>query len=125
MSISYTLDDGILSYTTIGDVEYSEGLATLRHGLEAASSQGRSWHLLFDVRQSTEQRSGNDMRGIALKIGAHRSILSGRCVVIVAGPLHYGLGRVFGAYMESMNLAVGVFHEVEPARRWLKGEVGD
>lgn len=83
----------------------------------------KKWHLLFDVRQSTESRSSGELRDIAALIASHRGMLTGRCAIIVSKPMYYGLGRIFSVFMESFGINSAVLHSEEEALRWLRAAI--
>jgi hypothetical protein len=122
MALTYQLREGILHFFTAAEVEFQEGTNTLEAGLQAAAAAepDTKWQLLFDIRESSENRSGPELHFIAMVIGEHRAILSGNCALVVAQPLHYGLGRMFGEYLKYYGMDTAVFHEIEAAERWLK-----
>lgn len=121
MAVTFEIVGRALRFTTTGDVEYRSGLDTLAAGFAASAADpapaGR--HLLFDIRASTEDRDPDELRQIATVISANRATLSGRCVVIAADPLHFGLARMFGVFIEGLGFDVAVFHTTDDADRWL------
>lgn len=124
MGVHFELDGDVLRFVSIESTEYPSGLEVLRSGLQAAAEisareTSRRWHLLFDVRASTNSLSTSELRGISGVLASHRSILSGRCAVSVADSLHYGLARMLGVFLEGHGMLVGIFHELEAARAWL------
>lgn len=123
MGLSFTLDGRLVRFVTVDGVEFGEGLAVLRAGLAAAAAAapGGGWGLLFDVRRSSESRSADDLRDIAGVIAAHRAHLSGRATVVAADPLHYGMGRMFAVFMESLGLSCEVFTDPDEADAWIGG----
>ena len=74
MPIRYAHDNGILAFTVHGDVEFESGTDILEAGLRSARTAGGSskWHLLFDIRQSTEHRESDELRDIAACAGSLR-----------------------------------------------------
>jgi len=114
--------DGILVFSTQGDVEFDAGTSVLEAGLRSAtrSEPETRWHLWFDVQHSSESRESDEMRDIATLISSHREHLSGRCAVIATDDLRYGMGRVFQAYMESLGLECEVCRDEEAAIRFLR-----
>ncbi len=121
MGIAYHLHGDVLSFVTTGDVDYAEGTRVLEAGFAEAARTGpeRRWGLLFDIRSSTENRSSNELRHIAFLVSAHQSILTGQCALVATDPLHFGLARMAGVYMESLGLKANVFHDPEKALTWL------
>jgi len=121
MSLAYELKAGTIQFTTTGDVEHSGALETLKAGLAAAAVNPipNGWHLLFDIRNSTENRDPNELRNTATAIALHRAALSGRCAVVAADPLHYGLARMFGVFMDGIGFEAHVCKDLENATHWL------
>jgi len=126
MPLTFQLVDQTIHFETRGDVVYQSGLEVLRQGLLAAGTRGPGpWHLWFDIRASEENRPEDDLRGIAAVIAAQRAILSGRCAIVVAQPLHFGLARMFGVFMESLGFTVHVGYDPATAQRWLNAAPSD
>ncbi|MBA4188215.1 MAG: hypothetical protein C0467_09390 [Planctomycetaceae bacterium] len=121
MSVAYELMAGTICFTTTGDVEHRSALDTLQEGLADAAQQPvpGGWHLLFDIRKSTENRDPNELRNTATAIAMHRAALSGRCAVVATDPLHYGLARMFGVFMSGLGFDVNVCNNLEDAKHWL------
>ena len=64
MPIHFKIEDKIGFFTTIGDVEYEEGFQVLMDGLERLKSESVN-RVLFDIRQSRESRSPQEIRSVA------------------------------------------------------------
>ena len=122
MPLSYELRDGVLRYSTVADVDFDPGTEVLEAGLCAAAGAApdHRWALLFDVRQSQEDRNSSELHYIARVIGDHREILSGKCAIVVSEPAFYGMGRMMAAYLLKYDIETQVFHEVEVAEVWLR-----
>lgn len=123
MGMAFDLVGETIRYRATGDVDHAGGLATLREGFAAAAAAvpGRRWHLLFDVRHSSENRSADELRAVAAEVAGAGDLLTGRCAVVAADPLHYGLGRMFAVFAEGLGLAADVFPDVPAAEAWLGG----
>ena len=121
MSLTFELRDGALRFVTVGDVDYATGLAVLRAGFGAAADAGpgKRWGLVFDIRSSSEDRNPDELRGIAAVIAGHRQLLTGRCSVLATDPLHYGLARMFGVFLETLGLESAAFRNPADAEAWL------
>ena len=126
MPLTHALRDRTIWITTVGDVEFEEGLAALGRALDDAHGTDASagWHIAFDVRDSSERRSSEELRGIARFVGENRAVLSGRCVVIAGDDFHYGLSRQFQAYCELHGLQSSVVRDLKDAARVLRDEPG-
>jgi len=122
MGLAYQLADGMIRFVTTDDVDFDAGLQVLQEALHTAAElePGRRWHLLFDIRHSSEDRSSDELRTIATLIGDYRKELSGRCAVVVTDPLHYGLGRMFGTFMEKLGVETMVSRRLDEAQDWLR-----
>lgn len=119
MGISFELKDRTIRFVTVGDVDFAAGLQVLEAALATAAEQGSGWGLLFDIRSSSENRSADELRGVAEVIARHRDALSGQCAILAADPLHYGLARMFGVFAESLGLTAMVFRTEAEALAWL------
>jgi hypothetical protein len=124
MALEISFTSHVMVVTTVGDVDFEEGLATLKRGLleaqeRVARRMNRRWPILFDLRQSTERRTGEEIKGIAHFLGQYRAVLDGGCAIVVRGAVYYGLSRMFGAYVSPFGLEVRVFSEVAEAEKWL------
>jgi len=124
MPIQYEIRDDTIWFTTTGDVAYDDGLATLRAGIaEARARDGaRRWHVIFDIRQSSEDRIADEPRGIAELVACQLATLSGRCAIVAGDPLHFGLARMFGAYSERHEVSVEVMSDPGEAVAWLDSQ---
>lgn len=128
MALTFALVGDRIEFTTRGDVDFEEGLSVLRAAFDAARAAAREggpprWHAPFDVRESTESRSSDELRGIASAIAQQRDILSGRCAVLVRGDLYYGLARMVSAWLDLDDVDMRVFREPEEAVTWLDREL--
>lgn len=122
MPIQYEIRDETIWFTTKGDVDFEDGIATLRDGIaDAADRDGaRRWHVIFDIRASSEDRSADELRGIADFLAGQLETLSGRCAIVVGDPLHFGLARMFSAFSERHEVSVDVVSDPGEAVAWLE-----
>lgn len=121
MALVYRMEDRCIVLASQGHVAYEEGLQVFSAAITAAqASPFSSWHILFDITASEEDRSEQELRGIASFIAANKEILSGRCAIVADDPLHFGLSRMFQAYCASLDVAVEVFDQLSTARSWLE-----
>jgi hypothetical protein len=124
MPITYELRDDTLWFVTVGEVDYRGGLRVLVEAFEAARAHDpkRRWNVVFDIRSSSENRSADELQGIASVVAQNDAVLSGRCAVVAGDSLHFGLARMFGTYAEGLGLDVTVVKDVPRAVAWLAGE---
>ena len=121
MPIRHELRDEVLWFVTEGDVDYQEGLGVLAQGVEAARAQAPDarWDVVFDIRRSTENRSGPELVGVAQFVADHLDVLSGSCAIVASGTLHFGLARMFSAHAENLGVETVVVRDDESASRWI------
>ena len=74
--------------------------------------------IIFDIRQSTENRSANELRGIAEFIAGYADILTGRMAVVADDALRFALGRIFEVFAEHLGQKPRVFGDYEAAVTW-------
>lgn len=121
MPIRFQLRDDVLSFVTVGDVDYEAGLGVLEQGIEEArrAVADRRWDVVFDIRESAENRSKDELVGVAAFVASHPDVLSGRCAVVASDPFHFGLARMFSAHAESLGIEALVTRDVRAALDWL------
>ena len=120
VGIAYHLDGDLLRFVTTGGAEYAAGAVVLRRGFAAAAGGPRR-HLLFDIRASDEDRSPDELRGVADLVATHRDVHTGRCAMVAADPLHYGLARMAAVFFETHGFEAAVFRDLDAAEAWLRG----
>ena len=97
--LTFELRDGIGKFTTVGDVEFDEGLKVLNMGLqEVVEFSDKSRLILFDLLKSTEDRSANEILEIANAV--KEKLEFGKLVMVASAPLIYGLSRMFAAHTD-------------------------
>ena len=118
MPINFHINDEIRIFTTIGDVEYQEGLNVLKEGLQGTKAS-ETVLILFDIRQSREKRTHDEIRDIAQFL---KPFISGKAKIalLVDRDLYYGLSRMFMSYVEEDAIEARVFKEYDDALSWLK-----
>jgi nitrogenase molybdenum-iron protein alpha/beta subunit len=127
VGLTYQLADDIIRFVTIGDVGFADGQAVLRAAFAAAATAPvpGGWHLLFDIRSSAENRSAAELQAIADLFARARPSLSGRCAVVAADPLRFGVARMFGAFVESLGFTAMVVTRPPEAETWLRADARD
>lgn len=116
MSVSFSLNDGVGVFTTVGDVDYEAGLRVLEEGMQEIRASGSPPVLLFDLTQSTENRSREELQMMAVFI--HERLPHAKLAMLVKGDLYYGISRMFGSFAESYDLETCVFREMDDALVW-------
>lgn len=116
-------DGDILTIRSVGDQTMTEGLRQMEAALDLArahhAAAGVRCHLLFDMRESEENKDPDELRDVTMYLAGNLDVLTGRIAVIVERGLLFGLARMFAVYGENVGLNTGVFTGGEAARRWL------
>lgn len=122
LSFQCDIETSTIRFLAQGGVEHEPGLKLLERGIAEAINLDptRKWHLLFDVQQSSENRSGEELRIIAGVVIRHKNHLSLKCALVATDALHYGLSRMFGTYLENDGFEINVFSEIQQAESWLR-----
>jgi hypothetical protein len=126
MPLIYQVDQPILRFNAKGDVKYTSGLETtkraLRDAREVTQTKGEPlWNLLFDLRESTESRSEDELKGIAMALAQNMDILTGRMAVLVVDPHYVGVAAAFSVFAEQLGQEPQLFGTPEEAEAWLAG----
>jgi len=126
MPLVYQVDQPILRFFAKGDVEYTSGLEmtkqALRDAREVTQTQGEPlWDLLFDLRESTESRSEDELKGIAMALAQSMDILTGRMAIVVTDPKMVGIAEAFSVFAEQLGQMPHVFGTSKEADAWLTG----
>lgn len=124
MGLTYRIADGLLSFQSTGDFDHYEGLAILDRALAEAEVLARgvggtTLHLLFDLRNSQERRSPEDLLRISQAMEARRAVFSGHCAVVVPDAYYFGMARMFEAYVLPAGFTVEVFYDMPSAEKHL------
>ena len=117
MPITFETRNNIGVFTTIGDVEFAEGKKTLEQGLKQIKSGETEHKLLFDLRKSTEDRTKEEMQGLADFVNQ----LLGSCLIalVVNHDLLKGMSNMFATYCELHGMHSRVFESLDDATSWL------
>ncbi|HMO36195.1 MAG TPA: hypothetical protein PKA06_09135 [Gemmatales bacterium] len=121
MALTFQFQRDLLSFITVEDVEFAVGAQTLDEAFHQAKNKGNEqpWHLLFDIRHSKENRSTAELNYMADVIGKHRALLTGKCAIVADQPLHYGLSRMFAAFLLKYEIRTEIIPDRDAAEAWL------
>lgn len=122
MSVSYSLDRGLLHITAHGEYEPADIPRAFSAGL-ADRLCPNPVAVLLDVQGSTAlaRRSPEQIRLIAEYLAPYAERIGRRCAVVVANPVQQSLGRMGAAWCEGVGVEARVFLRHEAARAWLVG----
>ena len=116
MPISFSIKDRIGTFTNIGDVEMAQGIAVLEEGLTQMAKSDLTPVFLFDLSQSTENRSVEELQLIAATI--HERLPNACMALLVTTDVSFGLSRMFGTFASSLNMEASVFRDRDECMAW-------
>ncbi len=116
MPVSFTLNDGIGIFTTVGDVDFEEGLDILEKGMDEVRKSGQPHVLLFDLSQSAENRSVEELHMISVFI--QERLPHAHLAMVAQQDLYYGISRMFSSFAESLSLESRAFRNRDDAIDW-------
>lgn len=118
MALSFELRDGIGRFRSTGDVDYEEGMKVFRGGLEVlAGTEARPILMLFDLLESNESRSQDELRAIVDVAREH--VKNGRMALAAQSDLLFGLSRMFCTHAEQAGFEAAAFKNEADAVDWL------
>ncbi len=121
MPIRYAIEQQRLTITAEGHVDFEEGLAVFTNGLTKYNdSQPLRPCILIDIRLSKENRSADELKGIAAMVS--QQVKNARIAIVVESELLYGLSRMFAVYVSRDAAVIKIFSEEVTALQWLTNE---
>ena len=116
MALHFKIENNLAIYTAIGDVEFHSGLEVLKAGLEEVIAHPDVNNVLFDLRDSEENRSVEEVKGIAQVVKSR--LVNAKLAVVAKKDIQYGFGRMFSLLIED-DFEVYVFKDYDEAIDWL------
>jgi hypothetical protein len=118
MPIRYGIKQQRLTITAEDHVEFEEGFAVFTKGLKLYSeTQPLRPCILFDIRTSKEDRTADELKGIAAMVSQY--VKNAHIAIVVQSELLYGLSRMFSVYASRDAAAIKIFSEEADALQWL------
>jgi len=123
-SLEFELTKSVLRLRPVGDVDLGVARQGLSEALTAAraawrTNGNRSFHVLINLRESLENRSAGELRGLSEIMAGYVDVLTGRIALVVVDPLRYALSRTFEVIAESVGQTPRVFESIDEAETWL------
>lgn len=120
MPVTYSLIGSILKLNLEGQYEPGDIIAQFQAGLADPRCPGQV-ALLIDVTdsESLETREPQQIRHVAEYLGPYRERIGGRCAVVAARDVHFGLSSMGVVYSESVGIEAAVFRDSKSALEWL------
>ena len=118
-AVSWSRTAGTLRIVVSGQY----GIDDVEHALgEASTSESLPFDaMILDLTRSRETRTAEELRSFAKKLGKHRRTISGRCAILVADSMRFGLARMLQVYSESHGVVVRPFREPDRVTQWIAG----
>jgi len=121
MPVTYELDGSLLKLVLEGRYEPGDVVAQFLAGLADPSCPDHV-ALLVDVTrsESLETRAPHEIRLVAEQLGPYRERIGGRCAVVAARDVHFGLSSMGIVYSEGVGVEAAVFRDTKSALEWLR-----
>ena len=121
MPVIYELEGSLLKLSLVGRYEPGDILSQFLAGLADPKCPSEV-ALLLDVTrsESLETRSPHEVRLVAEYLGPYRDRIGGRCAVVAARDVHFGLSSMGTAYSEGVGVEAVVFRDTKSALEWLR-----
>ena len=120
MAVRYALEGSLLKLVLEGRYEPGDVIAKFVAGLTDPKCPNHV-ALLVDVTQSEslEMRAPHEIRLVAEQLGPFRERIGGRCAVVAARDVHFGLSSMGIVYSEGVGVEAAVFRDSKSALEWL------
>jgi hypothetical protein len=117
MPMDFQIKNGIVVFTTVGELDYQEGINVLKEGLHSIKGSNPAL-ILFDIRQSQENRTHDEILNISEFIKPF-ILEKAKIALLVEHDLYFGLSRMFASYVEEADIEAQVFKKYDDALSWL------
>lgn len=126
MGVTYTIEAGVLRMELAGVYPATEVPARFLEAL-ADPACPRPVALLVDVTrsQSLATRPASDIRMISEFLGPHAARIGGRCAVVAATDVQFGLGQMGAVHSGRVGVTARVFRSADEALAWLRAPTGE
>jgi len=120
MSVTYSIQDGILTMELAGTYLSADVIRQFLKALNDPKCPPRV-ALLVDVTRSESlaKRPTDEIRMVAEFLGSYAERIAGRCAVVAAPDVHYGLSQMGSVFSEAVGVTTRVFRTTSEAIDWL------
>lgn len=118
MPLSYQFEGSLLHVVVEGTYEFADVEKLFQAACADPAYPERAF-VLVDGRQSEANPSADDMQQMVRLAASMGARLGPRVALVVTRDLHFGLGRMLGAFGERHGLRFETFRDLEEARAWL------
>lgn len=122
MSVEHRVDQesGVIAATFTGPMPLEEVIGQIESVLKSLDGQS-CMGVLSDVRGLEHQASSEDVKRVSDLIAAYTDTVRGmKLALVVSEPVMYGMMRMLQARLDTVPLDVGVFYDMDDAKRWLE-----
>ena len=120
MPVQYSIQAKVLKMEFVGQYEPED---IIRQFMAAMSDPAcpNPASLLVDVTRSEILATAPvaEIRRVAEFLGPYAARIGGRCAVVAASDVHFGLSRLGSVYSDNVGVEVQVFRDLEGAAAWL------
>jgi hypothetical protein len=123
MPVQYSIQENVLKLEFIGKYEPDDIIRQFMAAMNDPACPNPA-ALVVDVRRSEVLATAAvaEIRRVAEFLGPYAARIGGRCAVIAASDVHFGLSRLGSVYSEGVGVEVQVFRNLESGLAWF-GEV--
>jgi hypothetical protein len=120
VAVSYAIDKNLLKLTLEGEYVPEDIVREFMAAMDDPECP-RPVALLVDVSRSGSlaTRSVEDIRRVAERLGDYKERVGGRCAVLAASDVNFGLSRLGSVYSEGVGVSTSVFRDLPEALAWL------
>lgn len=121
MAVTYSFHDDLLMMEFAGTYLSADVIRQFLNAMNDPKCPPRV-ALLVDVSQSESlaTRPTDEIRMVAEFLGPYADRIGGRCAMIAAPAVQFGLSQMGAVFSERVGVATGVFRTREEAVEWLK-----
>lgn len=122
MPVEHRVDQekGVIAATFKGPMPLQEVIGQIESVLKSLGDQPCTG-VLSDIQGLEHQASSEDIKTVSDLIASYSDTVRGlKLALVVSEPVMYGMMRMLQARLDTVPLDVGVFYELDDAKRWLE-----
>ena len=124
MPLSYTIEGRIIRFTVVGQNNLEDLMTALTAAINDPQAGDQPVAVLVDARNSTANRSQEELRDVARFAATLRPRVLPPIAVVVSDTLHYGLTRMLSTLASQSGVDIQPFHDLQLAEDWLRETAG-
>lgn len=121
MAVTYVIEGDLLTLTLEGEYAPEDVIERFLSAMSGPKCPDPVT-LLVDVSASASlaTRPTDQIRLVAERLGEFKNRIGGRCAVVAASDVNFGLSRLGAVYSEGVGVHVEVFRDRAQALAWLR-----